>query len=180
METLQQLFQQKGYSHYPTDKDTNHSYLETYDILFNSFQNKPINLLEVGIWKGGSIRLWNEYFENATIFGYDITDIIEPEMFTKKSVKIIRDFKTIRIDEFESTPLYIAIDDGSHTLQDQLDFVKLIYPQLSANGILIIEDIQNIDGQKISFDSLGIPYEIIDLRSVKGRYDDVLLIFKKL
>ena len=176
--TLKGLFNNKGYEYYPTDKDTDHSYLDVYDKLFKDFKEKTINILEVGIWKGGSIRLWSDYFINAKIFGCDINDI--SEVFPENAIKIIKNFNNITLSDLNNLSLSIAIDDGSHSLDDQISFIKLFYPNLMSGGMLIIEDIQNIDSQKKDFDLLNIPYEIIDLRYKKNRYDDVLLIFKKI
>lgn len=174
--TLSELFNEKGYDYYPTDKNTTHSYLDTFEELFKEFKEDRINVLELGIWRGGSIRLWCDYFTNGTVFGYDIVDIDE---FPHVGHKVIKNVCDISPTEFNEYPLTIAIDDGSHVLSDQLLFIQLIYPQLVEGGILVVEDIQNIESQKEVFDSLNISYTIIDLRSVKGRYDDVLLVFKK-
>jgi hypothetical protein len=59
-----------------TDKNTIHSYLETYESLFHSKQNTSGNILEIGVHFGGSIQLWNNYFKNAKIYGLDIADNI--------------------------------------------------------------------------------------------------------
>jgi hypothetical protein len=55
-----------------TDKDTLHSYLDTYEILFKDKRNTSKAVMEIGISEGGSIKLWNDYFINANIFGLDI------------------------------------------------------------------------------------------------------------
>lgn len=163
---------------YPTDKANIHSYIPIYDMLFEKFKDEPINILEVGIQYGASIALWNSYFVNATIFGYDIEDT--SYVFPDRAVKIIEDINNISSDEFKNNPLTIAIDDGSHTLEDQLAFISRVFPQIVEGGLLIIEDVQDIDNQKQYFDALNIPYSIIDLRCIKDRFDDVLLVFKKL
>jgi hypothetical protein len=85
----------------------------------------------------------------------------------------------IDTDYFKDFPIDIAIDDGSHLLEDQVRFVKIVYPALRKGGIMVIEDIQNIATHKFVFDCLGIPFEVIDLRDRIGRYDDVLLIYRK-
>ena len=56
-----------------TDKDTYHSYLDTYETLFARLRDTASNVLEIGIWDGGSISLWSEYFLRATIHAFDIT-----------------------------------------------------------------------------------------------------------
>lgn len=176
---LRSLYYSKGYGYYPTDKGTTHFYIDFYDTTFLPFKDQHINILEVGVSEGGSIRLWSEYFSNAKIFGYDIVRTARPNIFNEKVTYVVKDVNNIELNEFENHPLTIAIDDGSHSLQDQLTFVKRIYNQVVAGGLLIIEDIQDLEGQKSSFESLGYPFEVVDLRSVNNRYDDVLLVFKK-
>lgn len=179
MRTLKEIFNDKGFNYYPTDKETTHCYLDTYDKLFKPYQGDNINILEVGVHEGGSLRLWNDYFINGIIYGYDIVNIVRPGILNERVQFKLQNINNINIYEFKDTPLTIAIDDGSHILSDQLTFVKVIYPQLVEGGLLIIEDIQNIDKQKEEFDKLNIPFEIIDLRHVHNRYDDVLLVFRK-
>jgi hypothetical protein len=177
--SLKDLYYSKGFDYYPTDKGIVHCYIDVYDELFLPYKDKNINILEVGVHEGGSIRLWNEYFTNAKIFGYDVDRTARPNIFNKNVTYIIKNANHIEPDEFKHTPLTIAIDDGSHSLYDQLNFVKLIYNQVVSGGLLIVEDIQDLESQKSHFEALGYPFEIIDLRSVNKRYDDVLLVFKK-
>ena len=82
---------------------------------------------------------------------------------------------------FMSNGIDFAIDDGPHSLASQQRFLELYLPLLNDGGIAVIEDIQDYSW----FDSL-IPlvsedytYEIIDLRGVKGRYDDLMLVVYK-
>lgn len=171
--TLVELFK-KG--NYLTDKGIDHSYLEIYDILFDPFRNKRINVFEVGYFKGGSSKLWEDYFLNAQIRIIDIEGI----PFATNRVRFeIKDVKTLTPEYFKYFKPDIAIDDGSHILEEQIHFVKVLYPVLRKNGLLIVEDVNNIDQWKEKFDELRIPYQIIDLRDVKGRSDDVLIIIRK-
>ena len=48
------------------------NYFEIYESYFKKFQRKNIRLLEIGVQYGGSLKMWNEYFPNAKIFGIDI------------------------------------------------------------------------------------------------------------
>jgi len=75
MKTLLELFQKyNNYEdvEYPSDKNSYHSYIEdVYEEYFSQYKNKKINLLEIGVAFSGSIRLWNDYFKNAKIYGID-------------------------------------------------------------------------------------------------------------
>ena len=73
-----------------TDKNTTHSYLKTYETLFQNKKNTAKNILEIGVQEGGSIKLWYDYFPNATIYGLDIRKIkdIWPEIKNKPRIKL--------------------------------------------------------------------------------------------
>ena len=70
------------------------------------------------------------------------------------------------------------LDDGPHTLESMEDFIKLYTPLMSKNGILIIEDIQDIDWidqlKNITPENLKQYIKVYDLRKNKGRYDDIV------
>jgi hypothetical protein len=52
-----------------TDKNTVHSYLDLYERLLKSKKKTALNVLEIGVHFGGSIKLWHDYFENAVVYG---------------------------------------------------------------------------------------------------------------
>ena len=58
-----------------TDKNTVHSYLDLYERLFYKKRSSALNILEIGIKDGGSIKLWRDYFSNAHIYGLDCVSI---------------------------------------------------------------------------------------------------------
>ena len=67
-----------------TDKNTTHSYLPLYQKLLENKKETAKNVLEIGIGdfgekNGGSIKLWKDYFTNATIYGLDILPITPTE-----------------------------------------------------------------------------------------------------
>ena len=60
-----------------TDKNVAHSYLPLYDTLLEPIKNTATNIFELGVNRGGSIRLWHEYFTKATIYACDIIDNVQ-------------------------------------------------------------------------------------------------------
>jgi cephalosporin hydroxylase len=174
-----------------TDKNTIHSYLETYESLFHSKQNTSGNILEIGVHFGGSIQLWNNYFKNAKIYGLDIADNI--------SVNEIKDNENIilnvNVDAYnkifvnnaftnKNIKFDIMIDDGPHTLKSMILFIQLYLPLLSDDGILVIEDIPTLDWIQPLINVIPINIRqfihVYDLRPKKNRYDDILLVINKL
>jgi hypothetical protein len=187
--TLVELFAAGGLAEFDTDKGAgaphHHNYLGVYDTLFAPFQFEPIHILEVGYLYGASCKLWEAYFPNAHISAIEKGDdpVLLPEL---KRTKIVEADMNLVTTDFLLTlsggPLTIAIDDGSHKLIDQLHFVKTVLPVLQPGGLLVIEDVQNIDEAYPEFMKLGIPFEVIDLRGryPVARYDDVLIVIRKL
>jgi predicted O-methyltransferase YrrM len=175
-----------------TDKNTEHSYLDLYDTIMSSKKDSATNILEIGIAQGGgSIKLWNDYFLNANIYGLDIIskDMIWRELYNLERVTLhssinAYDTNTIRnIFPDETKKFDIVIDDGPHSLQSMIYFIKIFTPLLKDDGILIIEDVQDYEWLQILYDV--VPNQLkkfvktYDLRKNKGRYDDIVFTINK-
>jgi predicted O-methyltransferase YrrM len=170
-----------------TDKDTLHSYLETYEKLFREKRLISTAIMEIGVSNGGSIKLWNDYFSNASIYGIDIMDMRDIIKDIKKDYPRINLF--LNLDAYKINPQLfnkkfdIIIEDGDHELSNQIIFLKNYLPILEDDGILIIEDIQKIEDIQILTNETPEEYkkfiEIYDLRENKNRYDDILFVINK-
>lgn len=174
-----------------TDKNTTHSYLSLYQDLLIKKKETALNVLEVGIQQGGSIVLWNNFFKNATIYGLDILHINNIGDCVKNKEKIILYTSTdaYNNDFFTNTFLNkglkfdFMLDDGPHTLESMIKFVKLYSQIMTDDGILIIEDVQNLDWIDILKDqvpeNLKKFVKYYDLRHNKNRYDDIVFTIDK-
>lgn len=157
-----------------TDKAKEHSYGDAYDILFSDFDRQAkLNILEIGVQKGASLLAWKEYFPNATVTGIDIQD---DRVYKSDDVKfIVSDIKEWRTDE----TFDIIIDDGSHLKPEVLFAVIYFRHKLRKNGILVIEDVQDVGWVKEVRSLLAnCKFGVIDLREKAGRHDDFLMIIK--
>ena len=75
------------------------------------------------------------------------------------------------------------LDDGPHTLESMIRFIKLYLPLIAKDGLLIIEDVQdwswiNILVEQVPED-LKQYIKVYDLREIKGRYDDIVFTINK-
>ena len=171
-----------------TDKNTTHSYLPTYQKIFANKKDTAKHILEIGICYGGSIKLWHDYFQNATIHALDIHMPIDDVWDQIKNNNRISVYHSDAYEEkfFNDNFLNkdikfdIMIDDGPHTLESMLTFIKLYSNVLANDGILVIEDIQSIDWIPILAnqvpDNLKKFIQVYDLRSIKDRYDDLMFV----
>ena len=122
-----------------TDKIWHHRYGKAYDSLFAHFDRKaPLNIMEVGTQKGGTLLAWKEYFPNANVVGVDIVDVV-PKKYRKDTVtRIISDIKKLDTNiEFD-----IIIDDGSHYLADMVYVVATYFATMKDGGVMILEDVR--------------------------------------
>lgn len=129
---------------YDSDKIESH-YLQVYDPIFSPWVDKKVNLLEIGIYKGGSLLLWRDYFTMGTITGIDIQlpkDFAPPER--------IHIFEGSQADKFFLSKVAnqvapegfdIIIDDASHIGElTKTSFWHLFDNHLKSGGLYVIED----------------------------------------
>jgi SAM-dependent methyltransferase len=161
-----------------------HTYGATYDEIFETFdKNDNINILEIGIQKGGSLVAWKEYFPNANIYGVDIIDSILDEYRNNNFTYIIADIKSDLVKkQLQNIKFDIIIDDGSHQLYDVLFTVNNYLDHLKPNGYFIIEDCQIPEFWLHEINKI-VPENFIvinkDLRN-NISYDNYLIIIKKI
>lgn len=129
-----------------TDKSYAHQYIHFYEGMLRPFRESYTEILELGVWFGGSLRMWRDYFPNATVYGLDVANncnamagedritYIEKDAYTKETVK---SFGKQRFD--------FIIDDGPHTFESQCFAAANYTPLLKPNGIFMIEDIPSQD-----------------------------------
>jgi len=182
MKTLSEIYFSKIFN---TDKNTVHSYIDqVYSELFSGIKTSAKNILEIGIDKGGSILLWKEYFLNATISAIDVENKID--IFTdKERLKILHKdaYNKNFIDKVPNDYFDLIIDDGPHTLESMISFLDGYQSKLNENGIIVIEDIQEVSWVDILIkhvhEDLIDNIYVHDLRTIKNRYDDILFIIDK-
>jgi len=169
-----------------SDKNTVHTYLATYDRLFVAKRLTASHVMEIGIAAGGSIKLWRDYFTNATVHGVDLTQDRREWPPLKKDPRIVLHtganaydhtfFKTTFLDP--GLKFDMILDDGPHTLESMKQFITYYTQVLKDDGILVIEDVQSIDWipelRKTVPEALQQYIQVYDLRSNKRRYDDII------
>ena len=183
-------------NNYTTDKNTTHSYLELYNKLLFSKKETAKNVLEIGIGdfgekNGGSIKLWKDYFTNATIYALDILPIdrVMDELLNNERVILYTSTNAYDNDFFTNNFLNknikcdFMLDDGPHTLESMILFIRLYSQLMTDDGILIIEDVQSMDWIEVLTnevpDHLKQFIKTYDLRANKNRYDDIVFTIDK-
>lgn len=119
-------------------------YFEIYDHHFQRYRGKPVIILEIGVFHGGSLQLWKEYFgPQARIYGVDINPLCK--QFEEENVSIIigdqADREFLRLLKHEIPRPDILIDDGGHLMHQQIATFEELYSFVADNGIYLCEDL---------------------------------------
>jgi hypothetical protein len=128
---------------YGTDKSSSrHCYLDIYEKHFCGMKDKPIKMLEIGIFNGASLKMWEEYFSNAQIYAIDIDPKRMQNYGRVKSFVANQENRESLLDVMDVIGACdIIIDDGGHTmLQQQITF-GCLFPLVKSGGIYCIEDL---------------------------------------
>jgi cephalosporin hydroxylase len=127
-----------------TDKGpTGHNYVEVYERFIFQWRYDPIKVFEIGIDKGGSLVMWEEYFPKASIYGLDINDM---SRFAHGRVKTIvgdqsKRHELQRAIDISGGDIDILIDDGGHTMEQQQVSLGYLFKFVKPGGYYILEDL---------------------------------------
>ncbi len=117
-------------------------YLRHYEMLLAEYRDLPIELFEIGVSRGGSLRSWAWFFPNASITGIDIDPACARHAAPRIAVAIGSQTDTAFLDTLcEKAAPTIIIDDGSVDYEHMIITFEHLLPRLQAGGLYIVEDI---------------------------------------
>jgi len=138
---------------YDTDKAF---YSSGYNDTFFNVREDIKLLFEIGVNRGGSVRMFREYFPNALIVGLEI----DKKCYFTGEDRIVVEIGDATKKEFTEKILAkygepdIVIDDGSHLSTDMKNSFELFYPHTKFS--YVIEDLaEQVEGSHSVND--GIP-----------------------
>ncbi len=122
-------------------------YFEAYDRFFSKYRGKDITVLEIGVFKGGSLQMWKDYFKtsinNVRIYGIDV----DPDCKTleEEGIKIFigsqEDRGFLKMVREEIGKVDILIDDGGHTMKQQIVTFEELFDLVADDGVYLCEDL---------------------------------------
>lgn len=120
------------------------SYFNIYESIFKEFRNKPITFVEVGVFGGGSLFMWKNYFHSKSrIIGIDLNP--EAKSYEKYGFEIFigdqQDEKFWKKFYNKVGKINILLDDGGHTDLQQTQTLVSSIKNIKEDGIIVIEDV---------------------------------------
>ena len=127
------------------DTDKNESYLAAYESHFRDLANKEIALLELGIFHGGSLLMWRDYFKKGAVVGLDMdrVELDDPSGRIHIYQGLQQDKQLLDKIRRETAPggFDIIIDDASHLGElSKTSFWHLFENHLKPGGTYVVED----------------------------------------
>lgn len=119
-------------------------YFDIYDRHFAVFRKKPVTILEFGVFQGGSLQMWRHYFgRRARIIGVDINP--KCQELEEKGIEIHigdqEDRNFLKQLMKKVGPVDVVIEDGGHTMKQQIHTFEEVFPYVKEGGVFLIEDL---------------------------------------
>jgi hypothetical protein len=130
----------------PEDQGEKPGYIwHDYEALFAPLADLPLNILEIGVYKGVSVRTLASYFASARIVGLDLSlPAIDPSRYPSVSLFVCdqRDAAGMGAicDRLMPGGIDIVIDDASHVGEYSFVTYRALFPRVKAGGLYIVED----------------------------------------
>ncbi len=119
-------------------------YFDIYNRHFARFRDKEIVILEIGVSQGCSLQMWKDYFgPKAKIYGIDVNP--QCKQLEEDNIKIFIGSQSDRafLQEVKrSIPMVdILIDDGGHTMRQQIVSYEELFDHVKDQGVYLCEDL---------------------------------------
>jgi predicted O-methyltransferase YrrM len=127
-----------------TDKGT--QYTQVYDRWLAHAREQRMRMLEIGLYNGGSFRMWRDYLPNTVLHGIDIDarTLAYQDEVANSQVRLVDQGDPAALEAFvaELGGNYdFILDDGGHTMLQQIVSFEVLWPQVMPGGIYAIEDL---------------------------------------
>jgi uncharacterized protein YqgV (UPF0045/DUF77 family) len=119
-------------------------YFEIYERHFSRYRGTDVCIVEIGVSHGGSLQMWRDYFgTNAKIIGVDIDPRCKD--LEEEGIEIVigsqEDREFLRSLKEKIPRIDILIDDGGHTMAQQIVTFEELFSHIDQNGVYLCEDL---------------------------------------
>jgi predicted O-methyltransferase YrrM len=157
-----------------TDKASGrHDFARLYERLLWRRRLRPVRVLEIGVYRGASLRMWAAYFPRGEVHGIDIdptarqyaADRITIHIGDGSSQEVLAPILAQAGGSFD-----VIVDDGSHRYEHQHPSLLALWPHLAPGGLYAIEDVHTSYRKKYD---MGYRHPRSTVELIKTLLDDV-------
>jgi methyltransferase family protein len=119
-------------------------YFDVYHRHFQRFVGREVHVVEIGVFSGGSLGMWREYFgAGCRIYGVDLQP--ECRAYEEGPIRIFigdqGDPEFWRGFRREVPAVDVVIDDGGHDPLQQIVTLEALLPHIRRGGVYLCEDV---------------------------------------
>ena len=141
-----------------TDKSSRfHDYCHIYE---RELPKKVRVLVELGVLRGASIRMWRDYYPDASIFGVDIDDISLSEAFFIQC-DLSKAGNLTNLCQQLGDEVEVLIDDAGHESYNQFLAFNHLWPCIKPGGVYVVEDTHTSYESKFT-DDRGFHFNMVE------------------
>jgi predicted O-methyltransferase YrrM len=118
-------------------------YFPIYTRHLTPYARRPVSVLEIGVYRGGSMRMWSRFFgPDARLVGVDIDPVALISAGDRYTVVLAdqADPDAMRDLAQKHGPFDVIIDDGGHSMVQQITSIETLFPMLNEGGVYLVED----------------------------------------
>jgi hypothetical protein len=119
-------------------------YMDVYDDILAPWMGRTVSFLEIGVYKGGSLRMWRDFFSpTSQVTFLDIDPKCKALELPGTTVAIGDQTDTgfLNRTAAEFGPFDMIVDDGGHKMDQQIISFQTLWPKLNDGGLYIVEDV---------------------------------------
>ena len=118
-------------------------YFAIYDRHLSRWRGTDVRVLEIGTFRGGGLDALRTYLgPDARLVGADV-DPVAADVARRRHVVELGDQTDpdfLRSVHDKHGPFDVVIDDGGHTMEQQLASAEVLLPLVASGGVYIVED----------------------------------------
>ena len=164
-----------------SDKEHFHKYITGfYGNKFDPLRNDKLDILEIGLFRGDSIKLWEDFFINSNIYCADLNkDYLHHEFSDRVELFLMDAYTQEFLDLLKNKNLKfdIIIDDGPHSFDSQNFTCQNLFQFLKPGGILIVEDVVDYNVNKLQINNPQ--FSIVNLLHLAVAWNDSIIFYRE-
>ena len=119
-------------------------YFNIYERHFAKFRGQEVHILEIGVYSGGSLKMWKDYFgPKARVYGVDIEPVCR--IYEDDQTQIFigdQADKSFWDEVLRQVPrIDVVVDDGGHLPEQQIATLEALLPNMQPGGVFMCEDL---------------------------------------
>lgn len=123
-------------------------YTYAYDQFLQRIRHRRLTLLEIGVYKSASLRVWSAYLTHpgTRVVGVDLDPACQEYASQRIHIETGDQADPVFLQKVaeRNGPFDVVIDDGGHQSRQHRASLDALFPQLQPGGLYAIEDLHTM------------------------------------